>query len=304
MAEFCLVKKSQVSFFKTIPFYYKTQAGEFALYKKTGDRLNEERLKQIKYPDLYISNADQQTAITELNEALKRDFEDKVKAGNLKDVRVTLEHIVEEALTPGQENNMNTLPETIEILLGRYDRNSKAMDFLSKIASNSSLLVKHTVNVMALTLQYCFYHKFPGSDTRQLCMAALLHDIGCAQIDRSLLESDRLLSDNQFEIYKTHAELGHDLIIVNTEFDVALPTVALEHHERLDGKGYPNGMKRISSYSQLIGLIDSYESLTYREKKYRKAKKPFDALTLIKDEVLQGKFSKDIFKKFTSCLVK
>jgi HD-GYP domain-containing protein (c-di-GMP phosphodiesterase class II) len=60
----------------------------------------------------------------------------------------------------------------------------------------------------------------------------------------------------------------------------------------------------LAAYSQLIGLVDSYESLTYRSKLFRKAKKPFDALNLIKEEVLRGKFSKALFKRFTSCLVK
>ncbi len=94
------------------------------------------------------------------------------------------------------------------------------------------------------------------------------------------------------------------MILQSTDFDMAIPKVSLEHHERIDGSGYPAGLTRLASYSQLIGLIDSYEALTYRGKIFRKAKKPFDALNLIKEEVLQGKFSKELFKKFTSCLVK
>jgi len=98
--------------------------------------------------------------------------------------------------------------------------------------------------------------------------------------------------------------MGYDMIITNTNFDISIATVALEHHERLDGSGYPNGIKDITMDSQLIGMIDSYEPLTYRNKIFRKAKKPFEALQIIKNDVMKEKFSKVFFKKFASCLVK
>ncbi|MCP4720178.1 MAG: HD domain-containing protein [Desulfobacteraceae bacterium] len=302
MAEYIIVKKSQVSLFKSIPFYYQTQNGEYALYKKKGDRFDEARLNKTKYPDLYILDADRETAMAELIAALNKDFEKKIAQGKLKEVRETLEFIVEEALAPGQEKNMNALPETLDILLGRYQNDNGAMEYLRKIESNSSILVKHTVNVTALTLQFCFFHDFSESDTRQLAMAALIHDVGCSQIDKTIIETSKRLTDKQFKTYTTHPKMGHDMIIQSTDFDMAIPKVVLEHHERIDGSGYPNGLTRLASYSQLIGLIDSYESLTYRGKAFRKVKKPFASLSLIKEEVLQGKFSKELFKRFASCL--
>lgn len=304
VTDYIRVKKSQIHLFEKTPFYYQTGTGVYALYKKKGDRLDEDRLKKVRYPDLYIRESDRTEAVKELMVSLNRDLEEKIKAGQLKDVRESLSVIVEEALTPGQESAMETLPDTIDLLLGRYNKDHKAMDYLSKIAVNSPLMVEHTVNVTALTLQYCFFHKFPETDTRRMGISALLHDLGCAQIDITLIETTKRLTDKQYKIYTTHPELGHDTIISDTEFDVAIPTVALEHHERIDGSGYPNGTRMITTYSQLIGLIDSYEALTYHSKKFRKAKKPFDTLSLIKDEVLKGKFSKEIFKDFTSCLTR
>lgn len=304
MAGYILVKKSQVSLFKTTSFYYQTQIGEYVLYKKKGDCLADLRLEKNRYPDLYILDSDREEAIAELIAALNEDFKNKIAQGDLKEVRQSLAYIVEEALTPGQEQGINVLPETIDILLGRYQNDNKAMEYLSKIESNSPVLIKHAVNVLALTLQFCFYHRFPESDTRQLAMAALLHDVGCSQIDTVIIETNKRLTDKQFKIYTTHPEKGYDMITQSADFGAAIQTVALEHHERIDGTGYPSGLNRLASYSQLIGLIDSYESLTYRSKIFRKAKKPFDALNLIKEEALQGKFSKQLFKQFTSCLVK
>ncbi len=304
MPEYTLVKNSQILLFKSIPLYHQPREGVYALYKNAGDRLNAAHLEKTKHPDVYILNTDKKAAMSELIIALNTDFKNKVAGGNLREIRETLEFIVEEALAPAQEKNMNVLPETLDILLGRFNKNHEAMKFLSEIASNSPLMVTHTVNVMALTLQFCIFHKFTASDMRQMAIAALLHDVGCSQLNSILVETDKRLTDKQFETYTTHPAIGHAMIIEHTDFDTAISAVAMEHHERLDGSGYPQGIKNITTYSQIISIIDCYEYLTYRSKSFRKKKKPFDALALIKEEVLQGKFSSELFKIFTSCLVK
>ncbi|MCG8375585.1 MAG: HD domain-containing protein, partial [Chlorobiales bacterium] len=163
---------------------------------------------------------------------------------------------------------------------------------------------EHTVNVTALTLQYCFFYDLPESETQKLSLAAMLHDVGCAKIEKKLIESQKKLSDKQFATYTTHPGLGHETIRVNANFDIAISKVAMEHHERIDGSGYPQGLRGISAYAQLIGLIDCYEHMTYRSKRFRKKKKPYETLSIIKDELSQKKFSKDIFKRFTACLVR
>ncbi len=198
---------------------------------------------------------------------------------------------------------MESLPETIEIILGEYGRDPRTMEYLSQVAGNSSMMEEHIVNVTALIFQYCFFHGFTDDQTARLALCGLLHDVGTTKIDSQLIESRNRLTDKEFDIYKTHSELGHDMIIVNTDFDIAVATVALEHHERLDKNGYPHQSDVLSRESQIIGLIDCYESLTYRDKDFRKVKTPFKTLKLIKDEVIAGKFSKKIFKEFTSCLI-
>ena len=304
MTDYILLKKSQISLFKDIPFFYKTANKEYFLYKKKGDYLDDSRLSSENHPSLYILDADREKAMVELTKALNNDLAKKVSEGRLKEVRQVLTNIVNEALTPGQEKNINSLPETVEILMGRYSKDHVAMALLTQLGSNSSVLIEHTVNVTALTLQFCFFHRLSETDTQQLSMAALLHDIGCAKIEKKLIETPKRLTDKQFETYTTHPKLGHGTIIENTNFDIAIPTVVLEHHERLDGSGYPKGLNRISSYGQLIGLIDSYESLTYRSKLFRKKKKPYESLSIIKDEIYEKKFAKGIFKRFTACLTK
>ena len=301
---YLVVRPSQVQFFKTVPFYYQSKEGEFLLYKKTGEVLARERADENRYPALFIREKDREKALKELTRGLNTEFAAQLAQGGLVEIKTALGNIVQEALTPDQEAAMLALPETLDILFSNMDRDHTTMEYLTKIASTSDMIVEHTVNVTALTLQYCFFMGISEKETATLALCALLHDVGTARLDKDLIESKKRLSPKEFETYKTHTETGHDMIILNTDFDVAVANVALEHHERLDKSGYPNGTNILCKESQLIGMIDCYEALTYQSKPFRKAKTPFNTLHLIKDEVIAGKFSKELFKNFTSCLTR
>ncbi len=304
MSDFISVRASQIQFFKNVPFYYQSRDGEFLLYKKTGEHFDPERADQARHPQLFIEKADKDQALQELTHGLNMEFAKELASGGLVRIKTALANIVKEALVPGQEAMMLGLPETIDILFKNMDKDHTTMGYLAKVAGTSEMMVEHTVNVTALTLQFCFFLKLSDQDTRTLALSALLHDVGASALDRDIIESNTRLSKGQFEQYKTHAEAGHDMIIMNTDFNIAVANVALEHHERLDKSGYPNGTDLICRESQIIGFIDSYEALTYRNKAFRKAKKPFDTLKLIKKEVMEGKFSLTVFKEFTSCLIR
>ena len=78
---------------------------------------------------------------------------------------------------------------------------------------------------------------------------------------------------------------------------------ALQHHEKVDGSGYPGGISRIPKISQIVGIIDCYEALTNDDRPYRSAMDPLKALTIIKDDVVAGKFNRRIFEKFCYSLI-
>jgi len=302
--EYIAIKPSQIHLFEKTPFYYQATEGEFLLYKEAGQRLDRERLEEKKYPNLYIAAKDEDGAMKELASALNMELAAGIASKGLAAVKNALGRIVEEALTPHQVKILDALPHTVEILVEGYSKDPKSVEYLSRIAGNSPLIIEHTVNVMALILQYCFFHRLDENKIKQLLLCGLLHDVGTSRIDKSILEAHRKLTDQEFKIYAGHSVLGHDLIITETDFDVSVATVALEHHERVDGSGYPHGTAKIMADSRLIGIIDCYEPLTYRDKNFRKAKKPYDTLSLIKEEVKAGRFDKETFKNFTSCLIK
>ena len=78
---------------------------------------------------------------------------------------------------------------------------------------------------------------------------------------------------------------------------------AREHHEKLDGSGYPKGLRKISFNGRLIGIVDCYEALTNEDRPYRRAMDPLETLNLLKRDVEAGKFDRGLFEKFCYSLI-
>jgi len=305
MEEYFSARESQAHLYKDLPLYCKSEDNTFVLYKKGGDVLDTLRLDDKKHPELFIKKSDKDIAVKELFASLNKNLAQQSLSNNLTAVRTTMTLVVKEALECAQAPDtevFNLIPETIEVLFDGFSQRTELFDTLLKIKTTSSIVTEHTINVLILTFRYGFFHALKEKEIKRLALCALFHDIGISEVNQKILDVDRRLTDKEFEDYTTHASKGCDLLLKQTGFDPLSATVAQEHHERVDGSGYPFGRIDTCYESQLIGLIDSYEPLTYRDRTHRKAKKPFDSLQLIKEEVLQGKFRPDIFKDFSTCL--
>ncbi|MCP4022885.1 MAG: HD domain-containing protein [Desulfobacteraceae bacterium] len=302
MSDYIALRRSQITHCYSIPFFCLSENGNGVLYKNAGEKLAESKYAEAKKLKLFIHKDDRSAATKELQRALNLELAKSIATEGVSKVRKVLRDIIEEALTASFNDSYEAMPETIEIMFYGYSKNSQLLEALIKISSNSSISIEHTINVLALTMIYCFGNDVPINATKRLGVAAILHDIGCTMINKKILDTEYKLSENDFQVFKTHPIKGHDIIKSSTRFDKIISSVALEHHERLDGSGYPQGITDISFESQLIGLIDCYEPLTYRDKVFRKAQAPFGSLKLLKEEVVAKKFDKDIFKNFCGCL--
>ena len=116
-------------------------------------------------------------------------------------------------------------------------------------------------------------------DVEYLRIAAMMHDVGKLMISQEILEKPGKLTDEEYEIVKTHTTYGRDLLS-NSEGSIMklAKVIALEHHERWDGKGYPQGISgdQIDVYAQIVSVADVYDALT-SERCYKKAWPPEEA---------------------------
>jgi HD-GYP domain-containing protein (c-di-GMP phosphodiesterase class II) len=262
------------------------------------------RMKEGRHPGtLYIHQNDRMTAIKELQNGFHRRIVRSIKTGNAVSVKSTLCSLVEETLAEPRSGTLQVLPETVDILVSGYSKNPEVLKTFASISFKDYSTVIHSVNVMALTLGFCFHSRLSLHETKRLGLSALLHDVGKTEIPDNILKAPRKLTDEEFETMKRHPKIGEYIIKIKSEIDGGIARGALEHHEKLDGSGYPKGIRHISFIGQLLGIIDCYEALTNEERPYRRAKSPLDTLKLIKTDVEAGKFNRKIFEKFCYSLI-
>lgn len=297
------IRNSQINYYKDVGLYY-TEGGSFVLYKPPGKSVTDLRLDEKMHPaPLYIHKNDRLTAIKELQKGFNRHIARSIQTGNLVEVKSTLCSLVEETLAEPRSGTLKALPETVNILVSGYAKDPQILKTFASISFKDYTTVIHSVNVMALTLGFCFHSKLSLHETKRLGLSALMHDVGKTEIPDTILKASRRLTAEEFKIMQRHPKIGEFIIKSHSGIDGGIARAALEHHEKLDGSGYPRGIKHISFVGQLLGIIDCYEALTNEERPYRRAKSPLDTLKLIKQDVEAGKFDRKIFEKFCYSLI-
>lgn len=157
----------------------------------------------------------------------------------------------------------------------------------------------HGLHVSAYSIALAKIAGFQSYDSIQaLGVGALLHDIGKCKIDSKILTKPAELSDPEWQEIRKHPIYG-DEILKKHEFVPALSRrVVLEHHERINGKGYPHGKKDLHVFSKIVAIADVFNSLI-SERPYKRAMKPYEALkymiTTMKEE-FDGKFLADFIE--------
>lgn len=112
--------------------------------------------------------------------------------------------------------------------------------------------------------------------------AGLLHDIGKDEVDEELLLAPRRLTEEEFDHIRQHTIAGYDMLMERTDIVPSfkrLAEAARWHHERLDGSGYPDGLKgeKIPLLAKLVAVADAFDAMT-DERPYKKAKPEEEAL--------------------------
>lgn len=297
MEEYVSVRNTQAQNYIKTPLYILNENTGYVLYKAADKKLDKNQFSKDNSPNLYISKNDKESATDELRKELKKKLIKNIETGNLYEVKNEICEIVNEVFSGAVEQSIEMLPETIDIIYDSYSDISDLLRGFSDIHYAGYPLINHSVNVMTLTLLYCLKNGFEEHETKRITLCALLHDIGVTKLKKGILSYPGRLSDQLYNEYKAHASIGHDIVKTSENIDSSIAIGILEHHERLDGSGYPRGIANITFEGRLVGLINSFDQLTNSEKLHRHKKKPFDAMMVIKNEVMEkGQFDKALFK--------
>ncbi len=139
----------------------------------------------------------------------------------------------------------------------------------------------HVWRVSQLAKKLALQMGLSNDDAIQISMGGYLHDLGKVGIPDAILRKPEKLNEAEYETIKTHPIIGANLLNEHPLGNLVLDMVT-HHHERIDGKGYPNKMDgdNISLNAQIIGLVDAFDALT-SSRPYRKGTKINDAVSIL-----------------------
>jgi HD-GYP domain-containing protein (c-di-GMP phosphodiesterase class II) len=123
---------------------------------------------------------------------------------------------------------------------------------------------------------------FPKEDLSQLGVMGLMLDVGKMRVSRKLLEKEAVLTPEEFVAMKEHVRHSMDILYSTPNIHPSVLEGVAQHHERMDGSGYPNGIagSRISIYGRMCGIADTYAAITKR-RPYADPVSPHEALQML-----------------------
>jgi HD-GYP domain-containing protein (c-di-GMP phosphodiesterase class II) len=154
-----------------------------------------------------------------------------------------------------------------------------------RLAEKDTSTEEHTRRVAALAVEIGEHLGLSPSRLRSLAIGGLLHDIGKLSIAASILRKPGPLDDDEFSVVKTHPERGRELLSELGGFDDGVRRLVLDHHERLDGTGYPRGIRGddLDLATRILSVCDVYDALV-SARVYRAAWTSDQALELLRGE--------------------
>ncbi|MHA6481583.1 HD-GYP domain-containing protein [Paenibacillus sp. strain BS8-2] len=165
----------------------------------------------------------------------------------------------------------------------------KILTFTPRVFHERDYLLHNNVTSAMTSYLIAKWVNLPQKDWMQVALAGLLKDIGNVRIDKSILSKPTPLTIEETEEMKRHPVLGYQLLKNVAALNEGVKLAALQHHERVDGTGYPLGIDatQIHPYAKIVSIADIFHAMTLN-RSYRKAASPYFVL----EQILSDAFGK------------
>ncbi|WP_078594576.1 HD-GYP domain-containing protein [Evansella clarkii] len=236
---------------------------------------------------------------------IKEGVSEKTRQESIHTIQSNFRTISEEIVL-GKSIDMDKLEPSfssvVKNILSDIRENKEAISMLSDAFSYDTYIFRHSLNVTIYSLALGKKYGLSEKQLEELGMGAILHDIGKIAIPEKILNKKETLTDDEFKLIQEHPEIGFDLLRKSHTISLLAAHCAYQHHERIDGSGYPRGLKGkdIHLYAKLIGVADVFEAVT-GNRVYRNAKLPHETLELLYSGV-NTLFDKDIVEAFAKTI--
>lgn len=250
--------------------------------------------------------------LSEINVAVAPARSGEQQPVSLADERVQAKRIHQEAIGVvnglmadvrlGQQIDLERANPVIGEMVDSIFRNQDALLGLTRIRHMDRYTFEHSVNVAVLMVSFARSLDLDRALIHDIGIGALLHDLGKTEVPAEILNKPGRLTDEEFAIMRGHAVHSRDILAVVPGIPAAALAVAAEHHERLDGSGYPHGKAgtAISRYGQMAAIVDVYDAIT-SDRVYHQGMEPSQALRKLLEWSNQH-FDPQLVQQFIRCV--
>ncbi|MFX4301673.1 HD-GYP domain-containing protein [Alicyclobacillus tolerans] len=256
------------------------KSGQILLQKHV--ELTSSYIKKLEnYGHTYVFIEDPRTEDIEVSDALSQELQAEV----LNKIERTFKKIQKSFEDPTYTRDIrlgDTFQELFGLLFDHVLKNQVVLTHLTSLYTSDNFLYSHCMNVSLYAGAIAVGNGYSESRVKELGVGAMLHDIGKLAIDKSILDKPGRLTDEERTLVEQHCQIGYDLLIQQPSIHSLSAHCALQHHERMNGKGYPRRLKgmEIHEFGRIMAVADVYDALT-SNRVYRKAFLPHEAVEML-----------------------
>lgn len=246
------------------------------------------RLKKLGLGSIYIKDAMGDVEVPEIiSEQVRRSLTS------------TLNNSIKE-LSSGKTIDMRPLKKSVNLLLDNIISQHDALIQLEEIRTYDDYVFLHSINVAVFAIMTGQTLGYTESQLSELGLGALLHDIGMISIDPAVLYKAGPLTPQENDQIRAHAQIGFNMLRTYRDVSTKSMHIAFQHHERMDGQGYPRGLQggQILDYARIVSIVDTFDALI-SDRPHRTGRTTTDALTVIR-KLAGACFDPEIIEAFAA----
>jgi HD-GYP domain-containing protein (c-di-GMP phosphodiesterase class II) len=187
-----------------------------------------------------------------------------------------------DSVTRGSGLDVVKVKRSVEPMVESITRNPDACIWLARMKQADTYTYQHSIGCSIWAVALGRQLGLPKPDLRSLAIGGLLFDVGKLQVDKELIDSNRKLSDEEYQVVQNHVQLGLDAVKKSGLMNKDALEMIEYHHERHDGSGYPRGLKgdQIPIFARIAAIVDCYDAIT-SHRSYAKALPPSIAIKML-----------------------
>ncbi|KXF83277.1 HD-GYP domain-containing protein [Enterovibrio coralii] len=225
--------------------------------------------------------------------------------GSAKELVDTSKKQLSKLLTDIYENkpvDIEPVKEVSSDIVDNIFERRDAVLWISGIREKSAYLLEHSMNVAFHLVNFGRFLELDRTTLEELAIGGLVHDIGKILVRDEVLNKPGKLTDEEFLHMKEHQTLSQPVLDSMLDLPQTSKDVSLMHHEKIDGNGYPNGLKgdELTQIGRMACIVDIYDALT-AERCYKPALSPSEAFKIMIG-LTPFHLDPDLLKKFIRCI--